>query len=830
MRLAIAAASLSITLVPCVAQEDFAAFRGGIEQRLRAHPFFSRITFTLVERPPFLFCIERPSVDEKDYDLAIVNGYLPYLQEVLAQFEANYRAPAQLERRPEAGGYALAVLASGGRYVDFRTAIGDPSLAAARAHYTPSLRIAVTYQDSFARYNTKGEERHALLHEFVHALQHAHAAADTMPKPVWFNEGLADYRASSTGAKESLREPPLQSNHVAAMAFAYGNPAGRFYAAPLAELVAANSYQDVLTLAQKRNGAEVPADPLLAIFYAEAEMFVRFLHEGQDGRYRDGFVRYLQAAQRGESGVDVFQRVFGLSGADAFAKLEAEWLRWLDGVLRKRYPRLPDLTKGAAGGGGGPGAIPMSPPTPFDATGLGWAAADFEDRRDGARRLCANGDYEAALALLPAETEAGDGEKAFLQRERARIGALLRVRDDALADLLAGNGKLSVTVDGERITGPVVRREEDRLVLRVGSGERTVPLAAMTPIVLKVQAGRLGALKGTGLWLEVWTRWLDGDPLSKLKGLLAKDYGTMNDLRLDLQQDFDPARGTAAAALVEILRLPREDDADAAAKALQRLRALVRQHGSTPLLQRRKAAIEALARAFAERAFRPEEPSSLGVHGKITSGDGGALTVAYADPAQAPAADFGPLTPEQLQGVPQEATRIAFGGQSGLSPAPAGYQLVGSTWVKWAVPLRGPQTVELQFVIEADFVPDFGLALCMEPGRMMLVYPTGGVQVLDVERQVVDAIGGGAMLEVGKTHTLRVEHDGKQALRVRLDGKETANVTDVGRLTAGNLCLFVHSSTPVRIPSLTITGVPDPSDPQQYRDRWVAAVLGGLWP
>lgn len=830
MRAAIVAVSFLLPLIPCRGQDDFVAFRAGVEQRLRAHAFFSRITFTLVERPPFLFCIERPSVDEKDYDLAIVNGYLPYLQEVLSLFETNYRAPAQLERRPEAGGFALAVLASGGRYVDFRTAIGDPSLALARAHYTPSLRVAVTYQDSFSRFNTKGEERHALLHEFVHALQHAYSAGDTMPKPVWFNEGLADYRASSTGAKASLREPPLQSNHVDALAFAYGNPAGRFYVAPLAELVAADSYQDVLAAAKQRNGADLPPRVLLPMFYSEAEMFVRFLHEGQDGRYRDGFVRYLQAAQRGESGLGLFERAFGLSGADALAKLESEWLVWLDGVLRKQHPRLRDLTKGAAAEVGGAAAVPMLPPTPFDTTGLGWTAADFEDRLDGARRLCANGEYEAALQLLPADAEAGDERKAFLQRERARIGALLKLRDDALADLSAGGAKLSVTVGGERITGTVVRREDERLVLRVGSGERTVPLNAMSPIVLKVQAGRMNLLKGTGAWLEVWTRWLEGDPLSRLKGLLKLDYSTMADLRTDLTQDFDPQRGTAAAALVELLRLPQQDDVEAAAAALQRLRELVRAHGKTPLLQRRKAAIDALARSFAERAFRPGEPSALGVHGDIVRTEGGALTVTYTDALKAPAADFVSLSPEELQGVPQGVTRIAFGGQSGLSAAQGGYQLIGSTWIKWAVPLRGPQAVEMQFVIEADFVPDFGLAMCMAPGRMMLVYPSGGVQVLDVEQQVVDAIGGGAMLEVGKTHRLRIEHDGTKNLRVSLDGKETAHVTDVGRLTAGNVCLFVHSSTPVRIPSLSITGMPDPSDPQVYRDRWVGAVLGGLWP
>ena len=428
-------------------EPDFAAFREEVGRQLRGHAFFSRITFTMVERPPFLFCVERPAVDDADYDLAVVNSYLPYLRELLDRFEADYRTPLKLRRRPEAGGYALAVLGSAGRYVDFRTAIGEPSLAMARAHYTPELRLAVTYQDTFARGNTKGEERHALLHEFVHALQHAYSVDGSMPRPVWFNEGLADYRASCGNTRASLRQPPLQDHHVQALAFGYGNPAGRFYVAPIEDLVLATSYAQVVELANRRNKAEVPSKLLLSMFYAQSEMFVRFLHEGENNKHREGFLRYLKAAQAGESGRGAFMEALALADADALKQLDLEWRRWLTEVLRRRHPKLRDLTK--SGADAEADAAPLSPPRAFDASGLAWTVADFDDRLAGARRLCADGHYEAAIRMLPTDGDTPEGQLEAIRRERWRVAELVRVRDRVLADLLQRKGRLSLKIDGD---------------------------------------------------------------------------------------------------------------------------------------------------------------------------------------------------------------------------------------------------------------------------------------------------------------------------------------------------------------------------------------------
>ena len=817
---------LALTCAGAYAQDDYAKFRARLEQDLRQHPFFTKIVFSLVDRPPFLFCIERSSNDEKDYEIGIVNGYLPFLRELAAQFEEDYQRPCELVRSPDAGGYAIAILSSGGRYLDFRTAIGDPSLALARAHYTPSLRLAVTYVDTFARDNTSPEERHAVLHEFVHALQHAHTKDGKMPKPVWFNEGLADYRASSTNVATSLREPEQQLRHLTSLAFAYGNPAGRYYVAPIADLVSADSYKDVLDLAQKRNGAALPAEAVLGIFYSQAEMFVRFLHEGEKRRHEAAFLRYMRAAQRGESGLAVFQKALELTAPEAMANLEAEWLRWLDASLRVQYPGLRDLTKGDSGKGG---SAPMAPPSAFDTTGLRWTAEDLTERLAGVRRLCARGEYEAGLALLPEDAEpVPQPEREFIARERARIAALVKLRDDALADHLQKGAELSVTSGANKLKGKVVRRDAQTIVLRVGKAETEVPLNVMTPAVLVGAGNRLDRFSKER-WLEIWTRWLKCDSLASLQGLLKLDQKAIAELKRDLPRDLDARFGVEAAVVTELMRIPQVDDAQKAQQSLARLQSLLREHGKSPLLVRRKQAIEKLARALAERAFSVDDLTALGVRGTVSARGEGAFRVDYTDAGSAPNADFSPLSKEELESFFAGAPQITHAGASGLLPAEKGYQLVGSSALRWAVALRGKQTVELEFSVDADFVPDSGVAMCAAEDRMLLVTLTGGVQVMDAEQNVAEQIGGGAMLVVGQTHHLRLEHDGAKTMRVSVDDKETAVVRNVGRLTAGDVLLFVRSSTPMKVSRLSISGVPSPVDPQQNRDRYVAAVIDKLW-
>lgn len=273
------------------AQDPWKDFRTQLDQSLRSHNFFSKVKVTAIERKPFLFYVEQAADGSADHEVAVVNSYMPFLKELVEQWNKHYGKPLNLAASPKAPGYAIAILSSGGRYLDFRTAINDPSLANARAHYTPDLRLAVTYLDTFGGGGRKIDDIQPLLHEVVHALQHAHAKDDEMTKPVWFNEGLADYRSSCDTMASSLKEPPMQEDHLKALTFGYASRAGRPYVNTIAELVAPTSYADVLGLAKKRV-AQIRPELALAMFYAQSEMVVRFLHEANGGARAQQFVQY----------------------------------------------------------------------------------------------------------------------------------------------------------------------------------------------------------------------------------------------------------------------------------------------------------------------------------------------------------------------------------------------------------------------------------------------------------------------------------------------------------------------------------------------------------
>lgn len=817
--LPLCAAAALLAAMP--AQEEFAAFRQRMDERLKAHPFFGKVKTIRVERPPFLFYVEKAPDDASDYELGVVNGYLPFLHELTRQFEAKYRQPAALQRHANCGGYAIAVLSSAGRYMDFRTAVGDPSLANMRAHYTPDLQLAVTYLDAFARHNTKTEDLHALLHEFVHALQHAHSPTGQMTRPVFYNEGFAEFRSGCTNVASSLADPQVDADHVAALRFARFQRAGKPYFAPLVDLVAANSYREVLEAAQRRAPGGLRTELALAVFYAQSALFVRFLHEGANGSRLPQFLRYLDRVQKGGSGVALFQEVFACERPDAVAALDQEWTTWLDALIRQKSPDLP------------PGELEsdtnLAPPIAFADQGLQWQPNDFPDRFAGARRLCGRGHYDSALSMLPAEGQCRTpAESALLQRERQRILALLELREKVLAEVERSKGQ--VAVGGTK--GKFVRRtDRGSFVLQVGKEEREVPLTAWTPTELRTAGNRLkpAPFDGKAGWIEVWLRYLEGEPLAKLKDKLDKGYSTYEGLRTDLVADLDAEQARGAEALAELQGLPRTNDAAEASRCLQRAVQLLADHRGSPLLQQRRPALDELVRAYAERCFRADDLDGLGITGKVTKLADGRIQVVYDDPSKAPTADFTPVPEDESKWL-NRGGRVPYGGPAGITAWGKGYQLGGSALLRWIVPMAGRQSVAFDLHVQTAQELDFFVAMGAHAGGALFATPVGSVQVLQSNDAEIDPrpIGGGAMLATDRPNKLQFECDGEKSLVVTVNGKAMANV-DAQGFTSGELWLFLRLGSPPLLTNLTITGRPSPRDLGKLRAQFVARCLKQAW-
>lgn len=795
-----------------------------LDRVVHNHPFFQKVDFSRNDAyPPLVFYLQKPPKDDREYVPRVVRGHVPFLLELLRVWEREYAQPLGLQRRDDMPVFGISVLSTAGFYTEYGRTVGDPSLDLSRAHYNHQWRLAVTYHDWFAQQDPSREERHALLHEFVHMLQHAYGTTGRMPDALWFNEGLADYRASCDHVASTLNDPPMRDQELGLVGAIHARAGLRWMVFGIEELLAATSYADVLKVAAGKLGGQPQPGHVLPAFYAQAALFVRFLHEGDAGRHRPAFHAFLHAVLTGKSGAEAANAAFGVPPARA--ELEQQYLAWLTGVLRKRMGgRYPDLAKAAGSGPAVGGAAPLPPPSPFDPAGLAWQDGDWRARIQAGRMRCAAGEYEAALAALPDRTDGMAREVVeALLRERERLVKLIEFRDELLDGLVQRKGVVTLVVGGSEVKGRLERRETG-VVAVAGRNETAVPLRALSPDFLLREGQKAKAFEGAQRWLDPWIRYLRGTPIAGLRRFLEGEWSMLKDLRKDLTEELEEGRAAAALARWQTEALPEEPAA--AAAALAQLREVLRMHGGSPLLQARRATIDQLARALAERAFQLDASGALGITGSVAAQDDGSMLVTYPNPARAPTADFAEVADAGGQGV----IRIAYDGPTELRADGNGYRLIGNGRLRWAFPLAGRQEVQFKFRFQGQ--GDFVVELCRQDQGVLLVRPEGTITILDVDRNGVlrDEKGTPTQLHLEQVYTLRLVHDGSRQLEVFLDGKRTALLDVLGNRLGGELVFGVMSSSPIRITDLSIRGRIEPDDPLPLRDRFVEQALQGLWP
>lgn len=785
-------------------------FQTELTKELQKHAFFKDVSFDVeADRVPFLFYLQSSlRRDEKDYEYLVINPILPFLKELVDRFDAIYCKPQGIVMRDGMGQYAIAVLASRGLYDDYARATQDASLHMTLAHYNQKLRLAVTYRAGFGAGDPR-EERHSLLHEVVHALQHAYSSTGQMTKPVWFNEGLAEYLSSCDHMPESLRAPPLLPDHVDAMIYAHGNQEGRKLLLPIVDLVVPETYGQVVELIRKRAGSMVGEQPALGMFYAQSEMMVRFLHEGEKGKYRDGVLRYFKAVEAGAAGLAAFQEAFGTKTPESMAAMDREWQAWIGVVLARHLGFDVDP---ATGKGLERAALP--PPVAFDRTTLAWRSDEFEQRLAAARRACSLGEYDRALAMLPGQADGP--EAALLRRETKRVQALVDLRQRVVADL---EQRGAVDLAGKR--GKFVRRDANDVVVLVKQTETRVRL---DPSVLLAAGSKLKAFETTQSWLEAWLRWLRGERRASLASLLERKYSQMETLRTDLTADLDAEYGVAAFALDRLQSEALPEDHQGARTALVELVKVTSTNNE--LFVRRKAAVEQLARALAERAFALDDAEALGIHATLQPQADGRVRIEYKDPRAAPSADFSHAPDEDLRFAKRPG--IAYDGPTCVQPLDDHWGAIGSGFLRWAMPLVGPHEIEFEYQISGEN-SSISVIFCRAPGRHIQATADGRLLIDDQTRGIKDSAGSTTGVTIGEPHRLRIVHDGAKQASVHLDGSSRAQLQSVGNCIDGEFLLAVRSSTPIHIRKLTITGKLDPANPAAIRERYVQQALSRLW-
>ncbi|MEM7201754.1 MAG: hypothetical protein AAF628_15915 [Planctomycetota bacterium] len=792
LRAALLAWALLGATAPIPAQND-------LTKILDTHPFFTKVLCEIEQRDEFVFVLHQPSKADPKHNVKIINWFFPHLRELHDIFLQEYIQPLGLERTDGRDSFRIAVLNSKGAYADYAQAMKE-ALHWTRAHFNPGLDLAVTYEDSFNQDADPRERRAALLHELVHAMQHAYhqdndAARREMPRPTWFSEGLAEYLSSSSNIARTLRNPRPRGHHLQRIASLVSKRSSAIYLATLAELAAAESYGDVVARVRREAGAAANDNLALEAFYAQSWAFTYFLHRAQNARYRQSFNRYMEALMRGTSHTEAFAAAFPDS---PIAALDVEFRTWLAAMMRERgwrkAARAMERSAGAVANRAAATAESSDETDSreikaFDYARLEWSPHHWQARLDRAIRMAERGDFERAAAAVErviapdtARPRIVEVHQSLLDIASLREVALRKAKDAHTRLVVFGKGRYVKRIEGDTVT------------LYFGSRTESTPLVAFRSAVMLDLAKREAQLfKGAPAvafaCLEILAARLD-DAEARLGGSLETHPG------LALIAERLAADPVPDWGLIADLSEPASP-AEARAQ-LDTLVRLLRKHPGAPLLQERRADLMDLARFLSERGFdlsQVDQMLGAAVHdlanGRVR------LIYDFDDPDQRRDLIEGH---DDLEMVRAQQPRVRA---EHVDIRDGHLEMRGAVSRRFGLPLRAP--LEIRYSLKLGGPALFFLGFCADGlGHCIAADTGGGILLLDPEGQDSDHAND-EKLFADKTYHFRVVHDGS-AVCSQLEGQQVARIGGVGSRTAGHLFLWLHGKSTAYVDDLEIEG------------------------
>jgi hypothetical protein len=798
-----------------------------LRKALKPHRYLGQIVYTRVDTfAPFYFFVKRPDSDEPTYYRTVAEGYGEWFRELERQFVANYARPLGLERRADHLVYPVFVLDSSGAYKDYADAVETTGLYAARAHYEAELGIAITYENPYQG-ETRSQQRRAALHELVHALQHAYSPdPKAMPKPVWFNEGLADYLSYCEGlvpAALSERKVDLEALQVVVALAQIPEliDAGLF---PIEELVAIESYQQAFEHLAARSGGMLfqiaGEDATIPLLYAQSNLWMCFLHQGEKGRHKEALLRYIGSTLRGDGSLAAFRTAFAGTEPAALDRAFRQWLNEQSGKLLRTsagIPLDPSRADAVAPSAASAASAPAAPA--FAPAALLPDAADPEIAFALAIARARRGELGPALEELGAlEARLEPPLRERVAREVARVTGLRDLRRRFFEHMAARPAdKVALQVGGQKVLAPVIALEGETLRLgKSKSGIEKVELDALDSLLLAelVREKKYGFDAG---WAPAYAFVLHGD--ERWKKLLPAGDAAAQALRADAERDY-PARLRLARAAGELARLSAAGppSAETAEAALESARALGQEFADLPLVRSKRTALQGLARAALTELFG-SQGLVASLRGKVETLAGGRVRLSYAFDSAEELADW--TQTGYLASLSGGLARADFTVDGGWLRAP------GFACMRHVLAFQSALALSCRFryrVTSQSFDPGLRFLLgCNDDGRLSFAAADagGGIDVIDLAtgfRKQGLASGKGVVLN--ETYTLELRFDGQQRLESRING-EPSGQSDCGPRKQGGVFLFTSTELPLEVDQLVIEGTPTQDSLTVLREQWI---------
>jgi hypothetical protein len=806
--------------------------REALSRRLEKHRYFSKIAWTVADVPgPILLALQTPPKERPNYDRSIAGFYLPWMETLEQVFVEHYAKPFGLERVAGRPPYAVCALLSEGDLFNYFKASFGAREAISWGHFDPELELVIVNGELGSA--PAMHLRRAALSAFVIAMLHAHySGPGARPPSAWLVHGLSDYLAYHLGiTPETLRQRRVDPEWPGLVARAARASEVRDVAllslAELLPLESASRYWSLVRAKSKALGFATPPDSYRYTYWAQSVLWMQYLDQAGEGRYRPAFGAYLKSALSGDGGLQAFRRAFG--DVD-LGELDRAVVRFALQQDLGANPVDPIDSAVIDGLFRGPAvALPAGPEPTASAAALAPDAGDLQAQHALALRRVLRGDIEGGLARLEElEDQARGGPlEGRIGRDRERTAGFARLRDTWLEELIESGAKLSFERNGRKISALVQAIEDGALRLETRRGEvEKLPLSELEPYEIARQMGRKQADSEDG-WLRIWGYVLAGD--ARWEKLLKGRTQEESLLRADAQEWYPGLlrMGEAAELLEELAGLK----ADAAPElVLARVREM-KPFEDLELVARRKAALRELAAGALERSFDPQAIDDL-LAGRLERlGDGRArLTYEFDDPRERE--DF-VLVPGYLTGwreaqgalelkpedfhVAVEDGDLALLGQSGLACK-----------VRFGTPFVARYVLRIDMPqVDSPHV-HFAL-MALDDGRenQVACVGLGGLHAWDASREhhVTEYLPP-EMYSPGRAYEFELRIAGGRAQSFR-DGQPMRNI-DAGSLQEGRVIAFVHSDARIRFDRLEIEGQLGDRAVNELRADWVESQLAEL--
>ncbi len=837
-----------------LAADPRAAFLFRLEHRLARHEYFSKIGWTVEEAPaPFVMFVQRPSKDDPKYAANVVELYKPWLASLSSAFDARVAEPARAKPNAALGAVALAVLATPG---DYQTAgrLLDADVGSVNGGiHDAALRIDVGHGDPFGAAKGARDRVRPLVTVAALGLLQRHQANARVPGSVLITRGVPDYLFESLGDGTAIVDVPKPRADALLDAMSVlGDARKRVeFAVRLPELLAVIDGPGAVGLGDRQArkfGAKQLSDRrgFWSSFDRQCALWTHYLIDGDGGAQRVRWTKYVQEVLAGKSGPDAAKIAF--EGADLVAIERAFW-HWVVATTKTYFPTtevpsadaIEDLLAGP------PPAIAVAP-APAAATPV---AAAVEHPLNPKVLAVQDTDMEARIGMQLVRARANDLDGALaglrelaaahpvdpyagrVDREIARVAAIVDLRDKWLAALVQKQGRLEIELDGKKVNLPIRGVANGAIAIAANkSGITSLALADLPLSDLLSGTERREYQAGFDPWVRGYLAVMTGD--AKADKFAKGDEPQVRDVREDLRVWIGESvrTGKAAVLLNEIAALPLPNSRTEGESALERARVLLAERDLPSVVVRReslvryaRASLAAIAAGMDAREF---------VHGKWETVADGSVRLTYEFDRPEEIADFakhvgylpdlrkkyGPLLRSEAEAKVESVDgRAVFIGPS-CWRLPIGFQ----------APFQVRYTLRVVHV-EGELAagPTFDVLTCDDTkGTFVRATAFGWIWVNDrVTNRQAEASPTGDMSYLQDTdYDVEVAHDGTR-ITTRFVG-ETRATCATGAVTAGDVVLWVHSDLPVSAARFEITGRVDPKSLDRARARWVERRISEL--